>query len=285
MNGCQKEGPLQQRGGSSLKQKEPQPPCVKEEEEEVWISQEGECLLGQEEPDLTKFPLTVVSVKTEEHEDKPPESSHLHHSPNIQQLIGRQEERVPQPQKESFTLKQKEPQPLHFKEEEPQLPHIKEDNSKLPPRLKGGEPKPLHVKKEELEPKPPHVKEEEEEVWISQEEECLLGQEEADLTEFPLTVVSVKTEDHEVKPPESSQLHHNPSEENIEVGPSSSSSPKHMTTEADGDHCGGSQADKILAPLSDSDDTTSHSNGFSKVQISVQICQFAPSQPTCSNYV
>ncbi|XP_061746344.1 uncharacterized protein LOC133545055 [Nerophis ophidion] len=58
---------------------DPQPPHI--EEEEVWITQEGECLLGQEEADLSKFPLTVVSVKTEEHEDKPPESSQLHHSP------------------------------------------------------------------------------------------------------------------------------------------------------------------------------------------------------------
>ncbi|XP_061890207.1 uncharacterized protein LOC133640668 isoform X2 [Entelurus aequoreus] len=60
-----------------------QPPHIKEEEEEVWITQEEECLLGQEEADPTKFPLTVVSVKTEEHEDKPPESSQLHHSPSV----------------------------------------------------------------------------------------------------------------------------------------------------------------------------------------------------------
>ncbi|XP_061742675.1 uncharacterized protein LOC133542495 isoform X2 [Nerophis ophidion] len=43
----------------------------------------GECPVGQEEADLSKFPLTVVSVKTEEHEDKPPESSQLHHSPSL----------------------------------------------------------------------------------------------------------------------------------------------------------------------------------------------------------
>nr|XP_061779030.1 uncharacterized protein LOC133570227 isoform X3 [Nerophis lumbriciformis] len=60
-------------------EEEPQPPHNKEE---VWITQEGECLIGQEEADLTKFPLTVVSVKTEDHEDKPPESSHLHHNPS-----------------------------------------------------------------------------------------------------------------------------------------------------------------------------------------------------------
>ncbi|XP_061885102.1 zinc finger protein 391-like [Entelurus aequoreus] len=193
-------------------EEEPEPSHIKEGD--LWISQEGECLLGQEEADLTKLPLTVVSVKTEDHEDKPPESSQLHHSPNVQQLFGCQEKCLLQPQGGSFTLKQEDPQS-------------------------------------------PLIKEEEEEVWISQEGECLLGQEEADLTKFPLTVVSVKTEDHEDKPPESSQLHHSPSDENIEVESPSSSSTQHMTTEADGDHCGGSQADKLLAPLSDSDDITS----------------------------
>ncbi|XP_061749076.1 uncharacterized protein LOC133547409 isoform X2 [Nerophis ophidion] len=76
MNARQEERPLQQ-------QEDPQPPHIKEEEEEVWISQEGECPVGQEEADVSKFPLTVVSVKTEEHEDKPPESSQLHHSPSF----------------------------------------------------------------------------------------------------------------------------------------------------------------------------------------------------------
>ncbi|XP_061740489.1 golgin subfamily A member 6-like protein 22 isoform X3 [Nerophis ophidion] len=135
-------------------EEDPQHPHMKEEEEEVWMSQEGECLLGQEEADVSKFPLTVVSVKTEEHEDKAAESSQLHHSPNLQQQ-----------------------------------PHIKE---------------------EEEYPQPPHMKEEEEEVWMSQEGECLLGQEEADVSKFPLTVVSVKTEEHEDKAAESSQLHHSP---------------------------------------------------------------------------
>ncbi|XP_061746241.1 uncharacterized protein LOC133544984 isoform X6 [Nerophis ophidion] len=79
------------------------PPHIKEEEEDVWITQEEECLLGQEEADLSKFPLTVVSVKTEEHEDKPPESSQLHHSPNLDEKC------LP-----------------HEQEEEPQSPHIHE---------------------------------------------------------------------------------------------------------------------------------------------------------------
>ncbi|XP_054628175.1 zinc finger protein OZF-like isoform X2 [Dunckerocampus dactyliophorus] len=135
---------------------------------------------------------------------------------DVQQLTGHQEERPPEPQSGTCTLKQDDPQQ-------------------------------------------PHIKEEEDVLWIIQEGECLLRPVADDLTKLPLTVVCVKTEDHEEKPPESSQLHHSPSEENRGAEPPNSRSPQHMTPEADGDHCGGSQADNLLAPLSDSDDTTSHS--------------------------
>ncbi|XP_054648917.1 uncharacterized protein LOC129190341 isoform X2 [Dunckerocampus dactyliophorus] len=114
-----------------------------------------------------------------------------------------------------------------------------------------------HTFKQE-DPQSPHVKVEEEELWTTQEGESLLGLDEAHLTKLPLTAVSVKTEDHEDKPPECSQFHHSPSEGNRGAQPASSGSPQHMTTEADGDHCGGSQADSLSSP-SDLDDTTSHS--------------------------
>ncbi|XP_061925575.1 zinc finger MYM-type protein 1-like isoform X1 [Entelurus aequoreus] len=181
-------------------EEDPQSPHIEKEEEEVWISQEGECLLGQEEDDVTKFPLTVVSVKTEEHEDKPPESSQLHHSPNVCE-----EQLLPENQECSFRM-------------------VKEDPS--PDSLT------------------PHIKKKEEEHSISQEADHLEG-----LVEFPVTGVPVKSEDDEVK---------GESEEKREAEPPSSSSTQHIT-EADGDHYGGSQADKLLAPLSDSEDTTSHS--------------------------
>ncbi|XP_054644392.1 uncharacterized protein LOC129188216 isoform X2 [Dunckerocampus dactyliophorus] len=145
---------------------------------------------------------------------------------DIQQLTGSQDECLPEPQRGNSTSEQQQPQP---------------------------------VKEEEEAPQPSYVKEEQEELSITQEREHLLGPEEAKLARLPLPVVSVKTEDREDKPPESSQLHHSPSEEVREAEPSCSSSLQHMTTEADGDHCGGSQADNLLAPLSDSDDTTSHS--------------------------
>ncbi|XP_061746851.1 chorion transcription factor Cf2-like isoform X2 [Nerophis ophidion] len=74
----------------------------------------------QEEADLSKFPLTVVSVKTEEHEDKPPESSQLHHSPNVQRMSAWSHEEIPSQQQEwSSILGQKELQaPYHIKEEQ-----------------------------------------------------------------------------------------------------------------------------------------------------------------------
>ncbi|XP_054628566.1 zinc finger protein 568-like [Dunckerocampus dactyliophorus] len=63
--------PLLQEGSSTLKQGDPQRPHVKEEEEELWITQEGECLRGKE------LPVTGVSVKTEDHEEEPQADSLL----------------------------------------------------------------------------------------------------------------------------------------------------------------------------------------------------------------
>ncbi|XP_061748588.1 zinc finger protein 316-like [Nerophis ophidion] len=221
----------------------PQPPYFKEEEG-------GECPVGQEEADVSKFPLTVVSVKTEEHEDKPPESSQLHHSPNICE-----EHLDPEQQKWSFRMRTEEPQPFHIKKEEEylQTPIFKEEEEDpQTPHFKKEVVDPLtpHFKKEAVDPLSPHIKEEEEEHSINQQGEHLEGLEEVDVTKMPVTGVPVKSEDDEVK---------GESEERGGGEPPSSSSTQHMTTEADGDHCGGSQADKLLAPLSDSEDTTSHS--------------------------
>ncbi|XP_054642093.1 zinc finger protein 436-like isoform X2 [Dunckerocampus dactyliophorus] len=126
------------------------------------------------------------------------------HVEDTKQLIDRQEECPPQPQWGQ--------QPIKEEEEEPQSPYIKEEEE---------EPEPHFVK----------VQVEEDNLSMRQQGECLLGPEKTDLSRLPLTGVSVKTQDHEDKPPESSQLHHHPT----------------------------SQADNLLAPLSDSDNTTSHS--------------------------
>nr|XP_057920077.1 uncharacterized protein LOC131111342 [Doryrhamphus excisus] len=98
---------------------------------------------------------------------------------------------------------------------------------------------------EHQEPQPLYVKKEEEDHSLSQDGEHLEG-----LDDFPVIWVPVKNEDDEDK---------SQSGEKTRAEPPSGSSTQHFTTEADGDRCGGSQADILLAPLSDSDDTTPRS--------------------------
>ncbi|XP_061526702.1 uncharacterized protein LOC133399281 isoform X2 [Phycodurus eques] len=88
-----------------------------------------------------------------------------------------------------------------------------------------------------LAPELSHIKYEEEE----EEEEA------DDIAKLQLTVAPLKSED-EVK---------SQSEEIGGAEPPSGSSSQHTTREGYRDHCGGSQADSLFAPLSDSDDTTS----------------------------
>nr|XP_061832774.1 uncharacterized protein LOC133617081 isoform X3 [Nerophis lumbriciformis] len=107
------------------------------------------------------------------------------HRADIQQIIRCQEESLSLSHRGSFPLKLEDPQPLHFKVE-------KED------------PQYHHVKGEEEDSQPLHIKQEEEELWV-REGVCLLGQ------------LTVKTDDHEDEPPESSQLHHSPSKHNMQM--------------------------------------------------------------------
>ncbi|XP_061836975.1 uncharacterized protein [Nerophis lumbriciformis] len=189
--GHPEELPPQSEGKSStLKQETPQEPCIKKEEEELCITQEGECRLGREEADLTKLPLTVVSVKTEDDEEKPQLDNLLTplSDSEVEKLLSSKTDcegdmRTHTDNKHSeCSIKKTDVQQL--------IGHPEE----LPPQFEGNS-----TLKQET-PQPPCIKKEEEELCITQEGECLLGREEADYTKFPLSILSVKIEDDEEKP-------------------------------------------------------------------------------------
>uniref|UniRef100_A0A3Q1F8U5 Zinc finger protein 271-like n=1 Tax=Acanthochromis polyacanthus TaxID=80966 RepID=A0A3Q1F8U5_9TELE len=67
--------------GPSLDQEDPDTLHIKEEQDELWTSQEGEQLNGQEETDISGVPFTAVRVKSEDdNDDEKPQSSQLHQS-------------------------------------------------------------------------------------------------------------------------------------------------------------------------------------------------------------
>ncbi|XP_034720785.1 zinc finger protein 32-like isoform X7 [Etheostoma cragini] len=61
----------QQDWSSSLDQEDTNPPHIKEEQDELRISQDREQIQGLQEADITKFPITPVPVKSEDDEERP----------------------------------------------------------------------------------------------------------------------------------------------------------------------------------------------------------------------
>ncbi|XP_032367432.1 zinc finger and BTB domain-containing protein 17 [Etheostoma spectabile] len=68
--------PEQQEWSSNPDQEHPDPPHIKEEQQQLWTSQEGEQLQGLD-IDI-KFPFTTVTVMSEEDDEEKDQSSQLH---------------------------------------------------------------------------------------------------------------------------------------------------------------------------------------------------------------
>ncbi|XP_038580272.1 zinc finger protein 568-like isoform X2 [Micropterus salmoides] len=219
----------------SLDQEDPEPPHIKEERNPS---------LDQEDPEPTH--IKKERNPSLDHED--PEPPHIkeernpsldHEDPEPPHI---KEERNP-------SLDHEDPEPPHIKKErnpsldheDPEPPHIKEERN---PSLDQEDPEPPHIKEERNpsldheDPEPPHIKEEQEELWNCQEGEQLPGLEEADITKFPFTLVSVKSEEDDEEKPQSSQLHQSQTEP--------------MEAEAEGEDCGGPE------PARDSDEPDGH---------------------------
>lgn len=84
------------------------------------------------------------------------------------------------------------------------------------------------------------------------EEQQLNGLEEADITNFPFTAVTVKTDDDEEKP-KYSQLYESQTQENIKTEPPARRLATQIKKEMDGEHCGGCELARKWDPVSDGD--------------------------------
>ncbi|XP_035859526.1 zinc finger protein 37 homolog isoform X11 [Sander lucioperca] len=244
---------------SSLDQEDPEPPKIKEEQEELCTSQEGEQLVLKQETDTFIHTNNVDNTNMSE----------IH--PNTQTELPQQhvckEEEVLSDQQLCIQEKKSS-----LDQEDPEIPQIKEEQEKLCTSQEGKQlvlkqetdtfrhsnnvnntymseihrntqtdVQQLSVVKAEVppeqqewsssldqeDPEPPHIKEEQEKLWTSQEGEQRQGLEEADI-KFQFTSVPVKSEEDEEKA-QSSQLHESHTEENREA----------ERTEADGEDCGG----------------------------------------------
>ncbi|MED6280564.1 hypothetical protein CHARACLAT_012050, partial [Characodon lateralis] len=187
---------------SSLDQQHPEPPHIKEEEEELWINQEEEWLTVKIEDEKKPQLSQLHHIKTEDNRVTETLTTYsfeqMETEPDGEDCGGPEPDRNPDPacsSQEMFALHQM----LVIKE----VPH--DWSSSL----------------DQQHPEPPHIKEEDEELWINQEEEQL----------------TVKIDDEEK--PELSELHYIKTEDNRVTETLTTYSFEQMETEPDGEDDGG----------------------------------------------
>ncbi|XP_070814135.1 zinc finger and SCAN domain-containing protein 21-like [Chaetodon trifascialis] len=263
----EEDPPEQQDWSPRLDQEDPaELPHIKEEQEELWSSQEGEQLPGPEEADIIKFTFIPVPVKSEEEDEEKPQSSQLHqrHAEDMKTESDGEDcgglepssssdpDRHLEPDSDDETSQSSDPETdVSCDWEETRGPQsdvqlLSASQEEDPPEQQDWSPSLDQEDPAEL----PHIKEEQEELWSSQEGEQLPGPEEADITKSTFPPVPVKSEEEDEEKPQSSQLHQRHAED--------------MRTEADGEDCGGPEASRSSDPdrhlEADSEDETSHSS-------------------------
>uniref|UniRef100_A0A8P4K9R2 C2H2-type domain-containing protein n=1 Tax=Dicentrarchus labrax TaxID=13489 RepID=A0A8P4K9R2_DICLA len=199
----------QQEWRPSLDQEDPEPPHIKEEQEEVRTSQE-EVRTRPWGEQLQEFTFTSVPVKSEDDDEEKPQSSQLPQRQTEQMETDDGEDcGGPEPARNSDPDEHSQPDT----DDVQQLSVCKEE---VPPEQQ----QEWRPSLDQEDPEPPHIKEEQEEVKTSQEEvrtsqeevrtsqkEVRTSQEGEQLQEFTFTSVPVKSEDDDdEEKPQSSQL-------------------------------------------------------------------------------
>ncbi|XP_071058333.1 gastrula zinc finger protein xFG20-1-like [Pseudochaenichthys georgianus] len=250
--------PEQQEWSSSLDQEHPEPPPhIKEEQEELWISQEGEQLRGLEEADITKSTFTPVPVKSEDDEEKP-QSSQLHQrqTKHLETEADGEDCGGPEPARSSDPERHLQPETVDNPGDssEPETGDSSEpDTEDSADWKKTREPgSNSHRNKQDPVGDSRHSAGERPFGCSVCEKSfahkvALKGHMRIHTGEKPFSCCICDkrfTHSHQVKSHkcvgrQSSQLHQTQTEENREAEPPASSSAEHMETEADGEDCGG----------------------------------------------
>ncbi|XP_076579421.1 uncharacterized protein LOC143315820 isoform X7 [Chaetodon auriga] len=272
----EEDPPERQEWSPSLDQEDPaELPHIKEEQEELWTSQEGEQLPGPEEADITKSTFPPVPVKSEEEDEEKPQSSQLHqrHAEDTETEADGEDcggpeaarssdpDRHLEPDTDDETSQSSDPETddscdwEETREAQSDVRLLSASQEEDPPEQQEWSPSLDQEDPAEL----PHIKEEQEELWTSQEGEQLPGPEEADITKSTFPPVPVKSEEEDEEKPQSSQLHQRHAED--------------TETEADGEDCGGPEPARSSDPASSLQPATcSNTSHSSKLETKTSGC-------------